>query len=577
MKQFLFTLLFCILFQFSYAQFPSHNVTMHSLFALATTAAGEATPSGFYNDCWGYSADGREYAIFGSLESIHFVDITNPAVPVEVEQFIEVATPATGGTFSLWRDFKVYGHYAYAVVDLNTTPQDEEGLLIFDLSDMPNSVTKVNTITEHFSEAHNIFVDEPNGRLYACGSDTQSNGVHVFDVATDPSNPILLSAVDLAPLNYVHDLYVADNIVYASHGNTSTYGIWNFEDPTAPFLVASVNTGAYQHSSWPTEDNNYAYYCEETQNTPIGVIDISDVDYNNTLGNDIFIENTFREPLLEPLTGDTANIAHNPFIKDNLLYISYYEDGLQVFDVSDPTVKQPPRVAYFDTSPLTAQYTTTLNNWGTYPFFDSGIIIATDTELGLFILELDAIPLAVELYEFTAQADKNKVRLEWASLSELNHAEYVVERSLDIESDQWETIDEVASKGNSPEGIYYTTWDDTPQKGVNYYRLAMKGTDYKTSHSDIISVEFLPQDVAVNIHPTLVSHENIITIELEEVTVPKISVELIDINGKIIQRASLQSSDGQLFDLELEHLPKGVYILNIKGHQIDMSQRIVKS
>lgn len=163
------------------------------------------------------------------------------------------------------------------------------------------------------------------------------------------------------------------------------------------------------------------------------------------------------------------------------------------------------------------------------------------------------------------------------SLSELNHAEYIVERSADIEADKWEVVAEVAPKGNGPDGMYYTTWDDTPQKGINYYRLRMGGTDYKTSYSDIVSVEFVPQAVNVNIHPTLIHQESTIKIELEEVSVPSIEVEIIDINGKILQQQHIESADGQSFDLELNNLPKGVYILHIQGHQIELNQRIVKS
>lgn len=575
MKQILFTLLLFTSLQTSQAQFDSHNMIFHSLFAITPTTGG-ATPSGFYNDCWGYSADGREYAIFGSLESVYFVDITNPALPLLVAQFLEIATPASGGTFSLWRDFKTFGHYAYAVVDLDTSPMDEEGLIIFDLSDLPNSVTKVNHTSEFFSEAHNIFIDEPNARLYACGSESSAerNGLIVLDLSVDPANPTLLSSVALEPLNYVHDLYVADNIAYCSHGETSTYGIWNFEDPVNPFLVASVETGSYQHSSWPTTDNNYAFYCEETQNTPIGVIDISDVDYSTSFGNDIDIINTFREPLLAPV--DTGNIAHNPFIKDDLLYISYYEDGLQIFDVSDPEKNQPPRVAYFDTSPGTLEYTTTLNNWGTYPYYDSGVIIATDTELGLFVLEIEEIPLAVELHQFIAQPDYNKVRLEWASLSELNHAKYVVERSFDVQTDKWEVIEEVEARGNTPEGMFYTVWDDAPQKGINYYRLRMEGTDYKKAYSDIVSVEFVPQAVEMSVYPTLIHNDNRVHIQLEETTVPHLTIELLDMNGQLLQSQELQSADGQSFDVELGDLPKGAYILKVKGQYVAYSQQIVK-
>lgn len=568
--------------------FPSHNMTLHSVFAVSPSGGG-STPSGFYNDCWGYSADGREFAIFGSLESVYFVDITEPTNPVLVDQFVEVATPANGGTFSLWRDFKVYKHpngnaYAYAVVDLDTSPHDEEGILVFDITDIqnfdlltnPNPVRKVNQQLTHLSEAHNIFIDEPNGRLYACGTDTQREGLIVLDLLADPIDPPLLSSLPLPPYNYVHDLYVADNIAYCSHGETSTYAIWNYENPSLPFLVASVETGAYQHSSWPTQDNNYAYYCEETQNTPIGVIDISDVNYNTPLGNDIFIENTFREPLLEPINGDTANIAHNPFIKDNLLYISYYEDGLQIFDVSDPTMKQPPRVAYLDTSPHTPNYTTTLNNWGTYPFYDSGIIIATDTEFGLFIAEIEETPLAVELHGFTAQPDNNRVRLEWTSLSELHHAEYVIERSTDLESEKWEAIAEVAPKGNAPQGMHYVEWDENPKTGINYYRLRMQGTDYKTSFSEVVSVAFTPKNIMANVHPTLIKNQNLITIELEEITLSDIEVEVVDLNGQLLQQQQLSSTDGQQFQLELGDLPKGVYVLVVKGRNLEFSQRLIK-
>jgi hypothetical protein len=35
-----------------------------------------------YNDLWGYAdANGREYAILGSLDEVHFIEVTNPASP----------------------------------------------------------------------------------------------------------------------------------------------------------------------------------------------------------------------------------------------------------------------------------------------------------------------------------------------------------------------------------------------------------------------------------------------------------------------------------------------------------------
>ena len=132
-----------------------------------------------YNDIWGYAdAIGNEYAILGSLKMVHFINVSNPANPVE-------AVTLTPGSSSIWRDFKTYGTYAYGVAD-----QGSEGLLVMDLSDLPASVTLTNQLKDDFTRAHNIFIDVPNGRLYVAGSNTRNQGLWVYDIATDPANPI---------------------------------------------------------------------------------------------------------------------------------------------------------------------------------------------------------------------------------------------------------------------------------------------------------------------------------------------------------------------------------------------------
>ncbi|HFC01062.1 MAG TPA: choice-of-anchor B family protein, partial [Phaeodactylibacter sp.] len=109
-----------------------------------------------YNDVWGYvDCEGGEYAILGSASRVHFFDVSDPANSYEVASF-------AGGQTSIWRDMKTYHDRAYAVSE-----NANEGLMIFDLSDLPNSVTKTYQSTEFLGRAHNIYVDEENGRLYA--------------------------------------------------------------------------------------------------------------------------------------------------------------------------------------------------------------------------------------------------------------------------------------------------------------------------------------------------------------------------------------------------------------------------
>ncbi|MEM6966332.1 MAG: choice-of-anchor B family protein [Bacteroidota bacterium] len=318
-----------------------------------------------YNDIWGYAADGREYAIVGSAAYIHFFDVTNPWKPTLIDQF-------AGGDTTVWRDIKTFGKYAYAVSDRTL-----EGMMIFDLSSLPDSIIKVDQTDIHFSEAHNIFIDEPNGRLYAAGTDALNNGLIVLDLLNDPEAPELIGNDSLVGGGYVHDVYVRDNIAYCSHGFEGLY-VWDYTDPAEPVLKANVLGNGYNHSSWLTEDGKHILFAEEIdRGLPLGIADLSLVNDGS-----IEVKNYFQFPLITD--DDVANTPHNPFIRGNYAFVSYYEDGVQIFDLTDP--ENPVLAGYYDTFPNNTNYAGYFGNWGVYPFLPSGIIIASDRKYGLFTL-----------------------------------------------------------------------------------------------------------------------------------------------------------------------------------------------
>ena len=338
-----------------------------------------------YNDIWGLTdCDGAEYALMGSTEFIHVFKLDGT--------YQEVGQ-VKGGGLSIWRDIKTYDELAYGVADMG-----EEGLLIIDLRDLPSMIENVDTIplanrlTSDFTRAHNIFIDQANSRLYVAGSNGQSNGLIIYDLFNDPLNPTLLASVELPEAGYVHDVYVRDNIAYCSHGYNGYY-IWDMTNPEAPILLANTQTNGYNHSSCLSEDGKYAFVAEEV---PAG-LPMLVIDLNNMMNGEIEIVHSFSEPLLAPEHED--NTPHNPFVRGDKLYISYYEDGIQVFDIQDPL--NPERLAYYDTDPDNTAYNGTENNWGAFPFFPSGKVIASDTENGLFVLNpnfdyspLDHIPIS---------------------------------------------------------------------------------------------------------------------------------------------------------------------------------------
>lgn len=334
----------------------------------------------FYNDIWGYAAPtGEEYAILGNSDSLLVIDVTVPTAPVRKFGMY-------GGNKVNWRDFKTYQSYAYGVCD-----NCSEGLHVLDMTNLPASVSHVQTTTAFFSSSHNIFIDEPNDRLYAVGVSGDTD-MTILDLS-NPANPTLLKHVDFNTIildgvnYYVHDVFVRNNIAYCSHGGAG-YFIWDMNDLNNITLIGKITEPVYKynHSSWITDDGQYAIYAEEVPTgNPIVVVDLANVG----TGTDLTKVTTFQDNL--ELTG--ANTPHNPFIKGDTLIISYYEDGVKAYDISDPT--NPKLLAYYDTYPdNVGSYNGYNGCWGVYPYLPSGHIIASDRSYGLYVLKINVPPPA---------------------------------------------------------------------------------------------------------------------------------------------------------------------------------------
>lgn len=329
-----------------------------------------------YNDIWGYRMGTKEYAVIGSNSAINIVDVTDCGNPVLVHQWVD-------GSSVIWRDFKEYGDYVYGVCDGGAC---QEGLQVIN----KNNFAQSQSLT-HFRSAHNIFLEKESGRLYVVGTNTNSHGIFIFDVATDPSNPTLMKNLNFRDLMndpsgnyYVHDIYVRNDTAYCSHGYAG-YRIWDMRDVNNVTLIGELDdSNGYNHSSWRHATEPYVYVAEEVPiGKPIYVYDLSEIE-------DPFTTYSFKDPLEEP--NHNNNRPHNPFVLRNRLYISYYHDGVQVYDISDAEL--PERIAYYDTYPDNNGngYSGYEGAWGVYPYLPSGCIVAADITYGLNTLELTITP-----------------------------------------------------------------------------------------------------------------------------------------------------------------------------------------
>jgi choice-of-anchor B domain-containing protein len=330
-------------------------------------------PGNEYNDIWGYvDSQGREYAIIGSSQAINIYDVTDCANPIHKWTHID-------GSTVTWRDFKTYQNYAYGVCDGGACT---EGLEIINLDNF--TFTQQTNV---FTRAHNIFVDTAYARLYVVGSN--AGGLLIYSlnnpaIGATPANPVLIRNFNTT---YIHDIYVRNNIAYASHGYNGLF-MWDVTDVNNIQMLASIDvTIGYNHSSWLNGAGTHIFSAEEVpRGMPIQVYEIAGSGISTSLSH----VKSFKEPLE---VNDDGCRPHNPFVKGDSLFISYYEDGLQVFDISNPI--QPKRIAWFDS--YTAQNGLGYNlsqhdwkgQWGTYPFLPSGCILMSDITQGLYTLKLD--------------------------------------------------------------------------------------------------------------------------------------------------------------------------------------------
>lgn len=235
------------------------------------------------------------------------------------------------------------------------------GVYIVDLSD-PSSPQLLGTVNLGNGNGHNsiheMMVIEQNGATYLIENfNSTSNKIIKIINVTNPAAAVWIR--DFAPteVQWVHAMHIRGDRMFTSgwgnsgnRGKTEIYNIANLATQ-APTLLgtitdpsASVTAGNNMHSSWTSEDGNYLYSAREVTNSngaspgDIRVYNITDP------ANPLMVKRVSMTDL-----GLNAVTPHNPVVKGNKLYVSWYQAGLQVFDISVPD--DPKQVAQYDTYP----------------------------------------------------------------------------------------------------------------------------------------------------------------------------------------------------------------------------------
>ncbi len=350
------------------------------------------------NDIWGHVDlnDGREYALVGLTNGVSIVEVTQPESP-RVVTFIP-------GQQTIWRDLKTYQYfdetrrrwmsYAYVTADAASA-----GTVILDLNELPLRVQQVSSETSDTS-AHNIYisnVDYSTGvaltnkkaYMHVAGSDKNGGAFNSYSLDV-PTRPTAVYKSGGGRALYSHDvssLWIKDDRRQQCVNplvdcdllldyNENEILLWDKTNNASPTQLSNTlyQYLAYVHSGWWTEDRQFISVHDE----------LDEQRYSLNTRVRFFSINNLRQPQLAgEYIGPTAAIDHNGYTRGNRYYISNYERGLVVLDISNP--RNPTEIGFFDTYPL--NNSASFNGaWGTYPFLPSGNILVNDINSGLYVL-----------------------------------------------------------------------------------------------------------------------------------------------------------------------------------------------
>ncbi|PQJ80159.1 choice-of-anchor B family protein [Polaribacter porphyrae] len=362
-------------------QFPCKDYDLLLHLPMSTFASEEA------NDSWGWTdpTTNKEYVVMCVKDGTVFVDISDTDNPVYLGKL------PTRTVDSDWRDVKVYKNHAFIVSEASN-----HGMQVFDLTQLRNVANPPETFASDkdftaFGNAHNIVINEDSGFAYVVGSNQFSGGPFFIDIR-DPKNPI--AAGGYAAGGYSHDAqvvmyngpdtdYSGQEILIGSNGErfgANEVVISNVTNKSNPTSIAKITyaNDSYTHQGWFTENQRYFIVGDELDETDgkvaktrILIFDLQDLD---------------NPQLLFEYSGPTEAIDHNGYVKGNTFYLANYRAGVRFHDISNIASKTMTETGYFDTYP--EDDNPAFNGvWNVYPFFNSGKIVISDIEKGLFILK----------------------------------------------------------------------------------------------------------------------------------------------------------------------------------------------
>jgi len=302
------------------------------------------------------------------------VDLSDPTDPTVLADVRDPLGDHPEGPLREIYDVQVSGDQLLVVGPANPNTPGPQAAVVVDVADPADPVQLGVFETEY--HIHNCFLD--GDVAYLCGNEMDRNPLAVLDISdpTDPQEIARWSLLDVESewepvdplLRYLHDVWVRDGLAVLAYWDAGTW-LLDVSEPTAPELLGQF--GHYEpdelvglsSSEVRTEQHalpgNSHYAATDPTNSLLAVgreawaVEYDGEQRGGPGGIELYEINNPADPQQlatidppetpDPTRGGIWTTAHNFELSENRLYSSWYQGGMMIHDISDPSA--PERIA----------------------------------------------------------------------------------------------------------------------------------------------------------------------------------------------------------------------------------------
>jgi hypothetical protein len=278
-------------------------------------------------------------------------------------------------------------------------------------------------------------------------------------------------------------------------------------------------------------------------------------------------------------TIDGYRITSLPRSTDGVLYTSSTATGTRtaITELTSEgyyhlTLEQADNL-WFDPEPTfegKASFTYTASNTKSTSYSENtaySVPTYSDAEINLLPVELTSFQATLTTFD--------AVRLSWETATEQNSDYFSIERSTD--GRKFEAIGQVKGKGYSMILQSYSFVDAAPDNGTSYYRLRQVDKDDTYAYSAVVAarVTTKTKESKLLAYPNPTAAD--LTLRIETAQAEAVLVEVLDLQGKaLVQKTINLEAGSNNVVLRLDELSSGVYLAEVKGQEIRLTERILK-